>query len=59
MTLGQRNTRFQAVVASIPKIVPDDTTFRQTEREESGARHIPRLKMTLAGPIEFQAAWHW
>jgi hypothetical protein len=56
MTLEQRNARFQAVVASFPLIDPDDTTFRQTEREESGARHIPRLQMTLAGPTEFQIA---
>jgi hypothetical protein len=56
MTPEQRNSRFQAVVASVPLIDPDDTTFRQTEREESGARHIPRLQMTLTGSIEFQTA---
>jgi hypothetical protein len=56
MTPEQRNARFQAVVASFPLIDPDDTTFRQTEREESDARHIPRLQMTLTVQIEFQTA---
>jgi hypothetical protein len=54
MTPEQRNARFQAVVASFPLIDPDDTTFRLSEREESDARHIPRLQMTLAGSTEFQ-----
>jgi hypothetical protein len=56
MTPERRNARFQAVVASFPLIDPDDTTFRQTQtqREESDARHIPRLQMTLTGSTEFQ-----
>jgi hypothetical protein len=54
MTQEQRSARFLGVVASFPLIEPDDTTFRQTEREESDARHIPRLQMTLTGSIEFQ-----
>jgi len=54
MTPERRNAQFQAVVASFPLIDPDDTTFRQTEREESDARHIPRLQMTLTGSTEFQ-----
>jgi hypothetical protein len=58
MTREQRDTQLQAVVASFPLIEPDDTTFRQTEREESDARHIPRLQMTLTGSTEFQIADH-
>jgi hypothetical protein len=58
MTLEQRDTRFQAVVASVPLIDPDNTTFRQTERKESGERHIPRLQMTLTGSTEFQIVEH-
>jgi hypothetical protein len=56
MTPEQRNTRLQAVVASFPLIEPDDTTFRQIERQESDARHIPRLQVTLEGSTEFQIA---
>jgi hypothetical protein len=55
MTPEQRSARSQGVVASFPLIDPDDTTFRQTESEESDAQHIPRLQMTLAGPTEFQS----
>jgi hypothetical protein len=58
MTREQRSAQFQGVVASCPLIDPDDTTFRQTEREESDARHIPRLQMTLTGSTEFQIVDH-
>jgi hypothetical protein len=58
MTPERGDPRVSAVFASFPLIDPDDTTFRQTEREESGARHIPRLEMTLTGSTEFQIADH-
>jgi hypothetical protein len=54
MTLEQRDPGVSGVFESIPLIDPDDTTFRQSEREESDARHILRLQMTLTGSTEFQ-----
>jgi hypothetical protein len=56
MAPEQLDTEIFAVVAALPLIEPDDTTIRQTEREEFGARHFPRLQMTLKGSIEFHAA---
>jgi hypothetical protein len=46
MAPEQLNSQLSAVVAALPLIEPDDTTIRQTEREESGARHFPRLLKT-------------